>query len=89
MKKQIAIGVIALATLAAPMAASAQSWRGHDRDRDGRYERWERRADHNRRDGGPLHRPRALRRLASAASATSGATTAATTATTAAGVAAR
>lgn len=52
MKKQIAIGVIALATLAAPMAASAQSWRGHDRDRDGRYERWERRSDHNRRDGG-------------------------------------
>ena len=46
------IGAVALATLAAPVAASAQSWRGGDRDRDGRYERWERRADHNRWDGG-------------------------------------
>lgn len=45
------IGAVALATLAAPMAASAQQWRG-DRDRDGRYERWERRSDHNRYDGG-------------------------------------
>ena len=42
------IGAVALATLAAPVAASAQSWRGGDRDRDGRYERWERRDD--RRD---------------------------------------
>ncbi len=46
------IGAVALATLAAPVAASAQSWRGGDRDRDGRYERWERRSDHNRYDGG-------------------------------------
>lgn len=45
------IGAVALATLAAPAAASAQH-RGHDRDRDGRYERWERRSDHNRWDGG-------------------------------------
>ncbi len=44
MMKSLLIGVLSLATLAAPMAASAQSWRG-DRDRDGRYERWERRAD--------------------------------------------
>lgn len=42
------IGAVALATLAAPVAASAQQWRGGDRDRDGRYERWERRDD--RRD---------------------------------------
>lgn len=49
MKSQtLIIGAMALATLAAPMAASAQSWRGGDRDRDGRYERWERRDD--RRD---------------------------------------
>lgn len=46
------IGAVTLATLAAPMAASAQQWRGGDRDRDGRYERWERRSDHNRWDGG-------------------------------------
>ncbi|MBU2380342.1 MAG: RcnB family protein [Alphaproteobacteria bacterium] len=46
------IGAVALATLAAPMAASAQQWRGGDRDRDGRYERWERRSDRNRHDGG-------------------------------------
>ncbi len=46
------IGAVALATLAAPVAASAQQWRGGDRDRDGRYERWERRSDHNRWDGG-------------------------------------
>ncbi len=46
------IGALAtLVTVAAPMAASAQQWR-NDRDRDGRYEQWERRADHNRRDGG-------------------------------------
>ena len=47
------IGAVALATLAAPVAASAQSWRGGgDRDRDGRYERWERRDDrrHDRRE---------------------------------------
>lgn len=51
MKKNKTLIVAALATLAtvaAPMAASAQSWRGGDRDRDGRYERWERRDD--RRD---------------------------------------
>ena len=46
------LAVAALAVTAAPMAASAQSWRGGDRDRDGRYERWERRSDHNRHDGG-------------------------------------
>lgn len=50
--KTLIIGALAtLATVAAPMAASAQHWRG-DRDRDGRYERWERRADRNRYDGG-------------------------------------
>ena len=49
------IGAVALATLAAPVAASAQSWRGGgDRDRDGRYERWERRDD--RRDDRRDHR---------------------------------
>jgi len=47
MMKPLMIGVLSLATLAAPMAASAQSWRG-DRDRDGRYERWERRMDRER-----------------------------------------
>ena len=51
MKKSLLIGALALSTLAAPMAVSAQSW-GYDRDRDGRYERWERRADQNRWDGG-------------------------------------
>ncbi|MDP3403888.1 MAG: RcnB family protein [Brevundimonas sp.] len=46
--RTLIIGALAtLATVAAPMAASAQHWRG-DRDRDGRYERWERRED--RRD---------------------------------------
>ncbi len=50
--KTLIIGALAtLATVAAPMAASAQQWRG-DRDRDGQYERWERRSDQNRRDGG-------------------------------------
>jgi len=50
--RTLIIGALAtLATVTAPMAASAQSWRG-DRDRDGRYERWERRADRNRHDGG-------------------------------------
>lgn len=44
MKKMLTLGAVALATLAAPLAAEAQSWRG-DRDRDGRYERWERRED--------------------------------------------
>jgi len=49
------IGAVALATLAAPVAASAQSWRGGgDRDRDGRHERWERRDD--RRDDRRDHR---------------------------------
>lgn len=51
MKKPLIIGALTLATLAAPMAASAQSWGYGDRDRDGRYERWERRADQNRWDG--------------------------------------
>jgi len=50
-KKTLIIGALALATLAAPVAASAQS-RHHDRDRDGRYEQWERRSDRNRYDGG-------------------------------------
>ena len=45
MMKTLMIGVLSLATLAAPMAASAQAWGYGDRDRDGRYERWERRAD--------------------------------------------
>ncbi|NJC42144.1 Ni/Co efflux regulator RcnB [Brevundimonas alba] len=50
MLKPLMIGALSLATLAAPMAASAQDWR-RDHDRDGRYERWERRADRNdRRD---------------------------------------
>jgi len=49
--KTLIIGAMALATLAAPVAASAQS-RHHDRDRDGRYERWERQSDRNRYDGG-------------------------------------
>ncbi|WP_298742705.1 RcnB family protein [uncultured Brevundimonas sp.] len=57
MMKPLMIGALSLA-MAAPTAASAQSWRG-DRDRDGRYERWEHRADHNRRDGGRYtHRER-------------------------------
>ncbi len=50
--RTLIIGALAtFATVAAPMAASAQQWRG-DRDRDGRYERWERRSDRNRYDGG-------------------------------------
>lgn len=52
MMKPLMIGVLSLATLATPLAASAQSWGYGDRDRDGRYERWERRADLNWRDGG-------------------------------------
>lgn len=52
MKKPLIIGALTLAALtAAPAVASAQSWAYGDRDRDGRYERWERRADQNRRDG--------------------------------------
>lgn len=50
MIKGLVLGAVALATVAAPMTASAQRW--GDRDRDGRYERWERRADRNRVDGG-------------------------------------
>jgi Ni/Co efflux regulator RcnB len=58
MLKKLMIGAIAVAAMAAPMAASAQS-RHHDRDRDGRYEQWERRADRNRHDGGRYtHRER-------------------------------
>lgn len=49
MMKPLMIGALSLA-LVAPSVAEAQSWRG-DRDRDGRYERWERRADQNRWDG--------------------------------------
>ncbi|QTC92512.1 RcnB family protein [Brevundimonas goettingensis] len=49
--KLAALGAAALAVVATPMAASAQSYRG-DRDHDGRYERNERRADRNRYDGG-------------------------------------
>jgi Ni/Co efflux regulator RcnB len=54
MKKTLMIGALALAALtAAPSMASAQSrYHGGDRDRDGRYERWERRSDRNRHDGG-------------------------------------
>ena len=52
MFKNLMIGAaIAVTALSAPLAASAQSW-GGDRDRDGRYERNERRADRNRHDGG-------------------------------------
>ncbi|RZJ38109.1 MAG: hypothetical protein EON87_21280 [Brevundimonas sp.] len=48
MKKTLVIGALTAAmAISAPLAASAQAW-GHDRDRDGRYERWERRED--RRD---------------------------------------
>ena len=50
MLKSLIIGAVAAtAALSAPLAASAQHY---DRDRDGRYERWERRADRNYRDGG-------------------------------------
>lgn len=49
-KKMIIGAVVAASALSAPLAASAQSW--GDRDRDGRYERHERRADRNRHDGG-------------------------------------
>lgn len=49
--KIAALAAAALAVTASPMVASAQSYRG-DRDHDGRYERNERRADHNRYDGG-------------------------------------
>lgn len=54
MKKPLIIGALTLAALTAvPAAASAQAYSYYgDRDRDGRYERWERRADQNRRDGG-------------------------------------
>lgn len=50
-KKMMIGAAIAVTALSAPLAASAQSW-GGDRDRDGRYERHERRADRNRHDGG-------------------------------------
>lgn len=49
MMKRLMIAAVSLA-MVAPSAAEAQSWRG-DRDGDGRYERWERRADRNRWDG--------------------------------------
>lgn len=54
MKKPLIIGALTLAALTAmPAAASAQSRSYYgDRDHDGRYERWEQRADRNRRDGG-------------------------------------
>ncbi|MFJ6024071.1 RcnB family protein [Brevundimonas sp. NPDC092305] len=53
MKKMMMIGALAMAALTAvPSIAAAQSRHGGDRDRDGRYERWERRSDHNRHDGG-------------------------------------
>lgn len=53
MKKPLIIGALTLAALTAvPAAASAQAYSQGDRDRDGRYEPWERRADQNRRDGG-------------------------------------
>ena len=54
MKKPLIIGALAIGVLTAavPTVASAQSYGYYgDRDRDGRYERWERRADQNRRDG--------------------------------------
>lgn len=46
-KKKFTVAALALATVVTaglPTAAAAQHWRG-DRDRDGRYERWERRDD--------------------------------------------
>ena len=50
MTNKILVGAAcAVLGLGAPMAAAAQHW--GDRDRDGRYERWERRADQNRYDG--------------------------------------
>jgi Ni/Co efflux regulator RcnB len=46
MNKPLIAGLAALATLATPMAAAAQSWRDHDRQ-----DRYERRDDrHDRRD---------------------------------------
>lgn len=52
-KKKFTVAALALATVVTaglPTAAAAQDWRG-DRDRDGRYERWERREDRqDRRD---------------------------------------
>ena len=51
-KKTMIIAAAVAATLVTPMAASAQSRHHGDRDRDGRYERHERRADRNRHDGG-------------------------------------
>jgi len=46
MNKPLIAGMIAMATLASPLAASAQSWRDHDR-----RDRYERRDDrHDRRD---------------------------------------
>lgn len=50
-KTTLAVVAALVGAMALPAVAEAQSWRG-DRDRDGRYERWERRADQNRRDGG-------------------------------------
>jgi Ni/Co efflux regulator RcnB len=46
-KKKFTVAALALATVVTaglPTAAAAQDWR-RDRDRDGRYERWERRED--------------------------------------------
>ncbi len=52
MIKRIVLAAAVAATTLIPMAASAQGWGRGDRDRDGRYERHERRADRNRYDGG-------------------------------------
>ena len=49
MFKHVMLAAATLTMVAAPMAASAQSWRDHDRDRyDRRDDRWDRRGD--RRD---------------------------------------
>lgn len=57
MNKPLIAGMVALATLATPLVASAQSWRDHDRRdryerRDDRYDRRDDRRDyrHDRRD---------------------------------------
>ena len=52
MIRKIVLAAAALAMTAAAIPTAASAQRYGDRDRDGRYERWERRADRNRYDGG-------------------------------------